>query len=228
MSSGIIIIAVDGYSSCGKSTLAKQLAKHLDIMYIDTGAMYRAVTLYFLQHSTILNDGKEVEATLGNIHIEFKYMDDVNTTFLNGADVESEIRSLAVSQFVSEVAAIPAVRKKMVALQRDLAGKQSVVMDGRDIGTVVFPDADVKFFLTADLNVRAQRRYDELKAKNGEHISLEEILANLRHRDEKDTSRSDSPLRKADDAILIDNTHLGKTQQFDLALSYIVTSCGIS
>ncbi len=221
MGSDIIVIAIDGYSSCGKSTLAKQLAKHLDIMYIDSGAMYRAVTLYFQQQDIDINDVHDVEVALENIHIAFKYIDDLNTTFLNGIDVEYEIRSLAVSQFVSEVAAIPTVRKKMVALQRDLAGKQSVVMDGRDIGTVVFPNADAKFFLTADPEVRAQRRYEELKAKNEENISLEDVLINLRHRDEIDTTRSDSPLRKADDAILIDNTHLSKTQQFDLALSYI-------
>lgn len=221
MTSRNIVIAVDGYSSCGKSTLAKQLAQHLDYMYIDTGAMYRAVTLYFTNHGVNIEDLNEVISALEHIHIAFRILEGQNMTFLNGANVESEIRSLAISGVVSEVAAIPEVRKKMVAIQRDLAASHSVVMDGRDIGTVVFPNADVKLFLTADVEVRAQRRFEELLAKNEENITLEDVMANLKHRDLVDTTRADSPLVMADDAMLLDNTHLTISGQFKLALKYI-------
>lgn len=221
LTSGSVVIAIDGYSSCGKSTLAKQLANKLDYIYIDSGAMYRAVTLYFLDNNIDIQDHQAVKDALDKITITFSNINQVNTTFLNDINVEEKIRSLAVSQFVSEVSVLSDVRKKLVALQRVLSGQQSVVMDGRDIGTVVFPDADIKFFLTADKEVRAKRRYEELKAKQNENINFEDILENLKHRDAIDTSRADSPLRKADDAILIDNTHLTIKGQFELAMQYI-------
>ena len=216
-----VVIAIDGYSSCGKSTLAKQLADKLGYIYIDSGAMYRAVTLYFLDNNIDVKDHQAVQNALDNITITFSNINQLNTTFLNDIDVEEKIRSLAVSQFVSEVSALSDVRKKLVALQRVLSGQQSVVMDGRDIGTVVFPNADIKLFLTANYEVRAKRRYEELKAKRGQDINFEEILENLKHRDAIDTSRTDSPLRKANDAILIDNTHLTIEGQFELAMQYI-------
>lgn len=220
--SKVFIIAIDGFSSCGKSTLARQLAKHLKYIYIDTGAMYRAVTHYFIKHGINIIDSKAVAKALEEIKITFKEKDWRCLTYLNGEDVEADIRSFEVSQFVSEVAAIPEVRKQMVAQQRHMSQSYSVVMDGRDIGTVVFPNAKIKFFLTADENIRAQRRYDELKAKNSDtNITLDEVIANLHHRDHIDTTRADSPLRKAHDAILIDNTSLSKSEQFELALKYI-------
>ncbi len=220
--SKVFIIAIDGFSSCGKSTLARQLAKHLKYIYIDTGAMYRAVTHYFIKHDINIKDSEAVAKALEEIKITFKEKDGRNLTYLNGEDVEAVIRGFEVSQSVSEVAALPEVRKKMVAQQRQLSHKHCVVMDGRDIGTVVFPNAEIKFFLTADENVRAQRRYDELKAKNTDtNITIDEVLSNLQHRDHIDTTRADSPLRKAHDAILIDNTSLSKAEQFELALKYI-------
>ena len=221
LTSGSVVIAIDGHSSCGKSTLAKQLANNLNYIYIDSGAMYRAVTLYFLDHNVDIQDHQAVQDALDNITITFSNINQTNTTFLNYVDVEEKIRSLAVSQFVSEVSVLSEVRKKLVALQRVLSGQQSVVMDGRDIGTVVFPNADIKLFLTANYEVRAKRRYEELKAKQHENINFDDILENLKHRDDIDTSRADSPLRKADDAILIDNTHLTIEGQFELAMKYI-------
>lgn len=221
LTSSSVVIAIDGYSSCGKSTLAKQLADKLGYIYIDSGAMYRAVTLYFLDNNIDVKDHQAVQNALDNITITFSNINQLNTTFLNDIDVEEKIRSLAVSQFVSEVSVLSDVRKKLVALQRVLSGQQSVVMDGRDIGTVVFPNADIKLFLTANYEVRAKRRYEELKAKQHQDINFEEILENLKHRDAIDTSRADSPLRKAHDAILIDNTHLTIEGQFELAMQYI-------
>lgn len=215
-----VIIAIDGYSSCGKSTLAKQLAKKLEFAYIDTGAMYRAVTLYFLRQKVNLLNSVEVADGLESINICFKNIDGLNTTWLNDENVESGIRSMEVSEKVSEVAAISAVRTKLVNLQREMSGSKGLVMDGRDIGTVVFPDADVKFFLTADTKIRAQRRYDELKAKN-QKAEFDEVMANLQHRDHIDSTRSDSPLKKASDAIVIDNTYLTIQGQFDLAMEYV-------
>jgi cytidylate kinase len=220
--SKVFIIAIDGFSSCGKSTLARQLAKHLKFIYIDTGAMYRAVTHYFIKHDINIKDSEAVAKALEELKITFKEKDGRNLTYLNGEDVEAVIRSFEVSQSVSEVAALPEVRKQMVAQQRQLSHKHCVVMDGRDIGTVVFPNAEIKFFLTADENIRAKRRYDELKAKNTDtNITLDEVLSNLQHRDHIDTTRADSPLSKAHDAILIDNTSLSKSEQFELALKYI-------
>lgn len=214
------IIAIDGFSSCGKSTLAKQIAKELDYIFVDTGAMYRATALFFIRSEVNLNDVSQINDALEAMTISFKNIDGNNVTFLNGENVESEIRSLEVSGMVSEVAAIPAVRRKMVALQRNMTDADGVVMDGRDIGTVVFPDADVKLFVTADPLIRAQRRYNEMVAKE-EHPDIQEIISNLAHRDHIDSTRDDSPLRQAEDAILIDNTTLTKDEQFELALSFI-------
>lgn len=214
------IIAIDGFSSCGKSTLAKQIAKELDYIFVDTGAMYRATALFFIRSEVNLNDVSQINEALEAMTISFKNIDGNNVTFLNGENVESEIRSLEVSGMVSEVAAIPAVRRKMVALQRNMTDADGVVMDGRDIGTVVFPDADVKFFVTADPLIRAQRRYNEMVAKE-EHPDIQEIISNLAHRDHIDSTRDDSPLRQAEDAILLDNTTLTKDEQFELALSFI-------
>lgn len=214
------IIAIDGFSSCGKSTLAKQIAKELDYIFVDTGAMYRATALFFIRSEVNLNDVSQINEALEAMTISFKNIDGNNVTFLNGENVESEIRSLEVSGMVSEVAAIPAVRRKMVALQRNMTDADGVVMDGRDIGTVVFPDADVKLFVTADPLIRAQRRYNEMVAKE-EHPDIQEIISNLAHRDHIDSTRDDSPLRQAEDAILLDNTTLTKDEQFELALSFI-------
>ena len=214
------IIAIDGFSSCGKSTLAKQIAKVLDYIFVDTGAMYRATALFFIRSEVNLNDVSQINDALEAMTISFKNIDGNNFTFLNGENVESEIRSLEVSGMVSEVAAIPAVRRKMVALQRNMTDADGVVMDGRDIGTVVFPDADVKFFVTADPLIRAQRRYNEMVAKE-EHSDIQEIISNLAHRDHIDSTRDDSPLRQAEDAILLDNTTLTKDEQFELSLSFI-------
>ncbi len=213
-------IAIDGYSSCGKSTLAKALAKELSYAYVDSGAMYRAVTHYFLRHDVTLNSEVEVEAALEKIRIDFKYIDGKNTCILNDENVEIEIRSMRISNNVSEVAVIGKVRSKLVAIQREIAESKSIVMDGRDIGTVVFPDADIKFFITADKDIRTKRRYDELIA-NGKEVTMREVQQNLEHRDHIDTTREISPLRKADDAVEIDNTYLTRNEQLNLAIKYI-------
>ncbi|HQU61003.1 MAG: (d)CMP kinase [Phaeodactylibacter sp.] len=210
-----ITIAIDGYSSCGKSTLAKGLAAKLGYTYIDSGAMYRAVTLYFLRNEIPLKDAKQVDAALESITIRFASAN--NHTLLNGEDVEEEIRQMPVSNLVSPVSAIPAVRRAMVRLQQAMGKDKGIVMDGRDIGTVVFPTAELKIFLTADPEVRAQRRYDELLTK-GVPSSLESVRANLQHRDHIDSTREDSPLRQAEDAIVIDNTYLNEAQQLQKAL----------
>lgn len=214
-------VAIDGYSSCGKSTLAKQLAKKLHFVFIDSGAMYRAVTLYFLSHAINPEDAAQVKAALDRIEIKFQNINGTNVTFLNGENVEEEIRSLKVSNMVSEVAAISAVRQRMVALQRQMVSQKGLIMDGRDIGTVVFPDADIKFFVTADPIVRAQRRFNEMLSKN-QHANLEDVISNLEHRDKIDSERQDSPLRIAPDAIVVDNTHLNMDEQFNLVLNYIL------
>ena len=215
-----IVVAIDGYSSCGKSTLAKQIAEKLNFLFIDSGAMYRAVTLYFLKNNINIQNTEDVTKALTQIHIRFENIDGKNITFLNGENVENEIRSLAVSNLVSEVAAITCVRKKMVALQRGMSGENGIVMDGRDIGSVVFPDADIKIFVTADPIVRAQRRYNELVAKN-QHVDLHEIISNLAHRDKIDTERADSPLMRAENSILLDNTEMSISEQFDLVLDLV-------
>ena len=190
------------------------------VIFVDSGAMYRAATLYFLENNIDMEDDKAVFEALDHITVTFRNIDGNNTTFLNGRNVETDIRSLKVSQLVSEVSAISAVRKKMVALQRQMSGSHGLVMDGRDIGTVVFPEAHIKFFITADPIVRAQRRFNELLAKN-QKSDLHEVISNLEHRDKIDTEREDSPLQKADDAILLDNTHFNIEQQFEVAMQFI-------
>jgi CMP/dCMP kinase len=212
-----MIIAIDGYSSCGKSSFAKVIAKRLNYTYIDTGAMYRAVTLVALKHKAINKDAIDqilLKVLLKNLNITFKR--DVNTgsndTYINNEKVEDQIRSMEVSNYVSVVSQIKFVREKMVEMQRDMSKSKGVVIDGRDIGTVVFPDADIKIFMTADTEVRAKRRYDELIAK-GEEVSFEEIKNNLIRRDEQDTTRKESPLVKADDAIVLDNSHMTPDDQ---------------
>jgi CMP/dCMP kinase len=222
-----LTIAIDGYSSCGKSTLAKQVAKALGYVFVDSGAMYRAVTLYFIEHSVDLEDDAQVHAALEKISITFENLEGKNTTFLNGVNVENEIRSLLVSNLVSEVSTVSAIRRKLVDLQRNLAGTKGIVMDGRDIGTVVFPNADIKFFLTADPMVRAQRRYDELLVKN-QQADIHEVIENLAHRDEIDENREDSPLRQAADAILLDNTHFSISDQFDFVMDIIQKKIALS
>lgn len=213
-----IIIAIDGYSSCGKSTLAKALAARLGYAYVDSGAMYRAVTLYFLHHHIPLDDEAAIAEALQQIHIEFHYNPVLrqNETWLNGESVESAIRSLEVSNAVSPVAAIKSVRQAMVDLQRQAGRNKGIVMDGRDIGTHVFPQAELKIFMTADPEIRAKRRYDELKAK-GENHSLEAIRKNLRERDLIDTTRDENPLRQAADALVLDNSQLSESQQLEWA-----------
>lgn len=219
-------IAIDGFSSCGKSTLAKQLAAKLGFLYIDTGAMYRAITLYALRNNIMYRDGTpDVEMLrehIKNIKVSFQRMPNGNMhTLLNGEDVEKNIRTVSVSRHVSAISKIDFVRAEMVDLQRNLAKDFSVVMDGRDIGTVVFPDAQLKIFVTASPEVRAQRRYDELIAKGEEDVSFEEIFENLKARDKADSERTIAPLRKADDAILLDNSDMTIEQQFQYALKLV-------
>ncbi len=220
-----IIIAVDGHSSCGKSTVAKQVARAIGIAYIDTGAMYRAVTLFALRHG--LMDGNQpnalaIEQHLNEVHISFDFDQQAgrNTTFLNDENVEDQIRNMEVSSHVSAVSAIPAVRAKLTEWQRQMAQSKSVIMDGRDIGTAVFPNADLKIFMTARPEVRAQRRYDELKAK-GQDANLQDILQNVVDRDRQDSTRSVSPLRQADDAVVLDNSDITREEQYDFILNLL-------
>ena len=212
-----IIIAVDGYSSCGKSTFAKAIAARLGYIFIDTGAMYRAVTLYALEHGAIRSgmvDEEAVVKLLGQISITFRFNPQrgASDIYVNGDLVEGKIRTIEVSNCVSQVSAIPEVRHKLVAMQQEMGRRRGVVMDGRDIGTVVFPDAELKLFMTADPRVRAERRYKELREK-GMQVSLEEIERNVRERDRADMSRAVSPLRKAKDAIVLDNSHMTVDEQ---------------
>ena len=212
-----ICVAIDGFSSCGKSTMAKNLAKAVKYTYIDIGAMYRAVTFFALQQGFFDYEKINEEALRKNIHaIEISFQTQPATgqteTFLNGENVETEIRSMEVANRVSPVAALSFVRKALVVRQRELGKGKAIVMDGRDIGTVVFPDAALKVFVTASAEIRAQRRVDELRAK-GLDVSFEEVLANVRQRDHIDSTRKDSPLRKADDAIELDNSNLTIEEQ---------------
>lgn len=215
-----IVIAIDGYSSCGKSTLAKALAKKLNFIYIDSGAMYRAVTLHFIRNNTDLNDPVAVEKALHEIHLNFHTREHQVYITLNEEDISEEIRQMPVSGKVSTVSAIKAVRTEMVRQQQRMGKSKNIVMDGRDIGTVVFPDADIKLFMTADPKIRAERRYQEL-IKKGEKVSLEEIFENLAHRDYQDTTREESPLICAEDAIVLDNSDINEEQQLEFALKYI-------
>lgn len=213
-----IIVAIDGHSSCGKSTLAKALAKTLHYAYLDSGAMYRAVTLYFLDENVDYENPDAVAEALNHIEIHFERIEGQNRTFLNGRDVERDIREMRVSEHVSPVSTISAVRRAMVAQQQAMGTRRGIVADGRDIGTVVFPDAELKIFLTADADVRTSRRHLELAAK-GIDAEWNDIYNNLVERDRIDSGRADSPLRQADDAVVIDNTLLSEEQQLEKALT---------
>lgn len=220
-----IVIAIDGHSSCGKSTFAKQIAKQLDYLYIDSGAMYRAVTLALLRQGAISKgkvDEEILNRLLPKIKIDFHYNRKIKAyeTMLNGSSVENEIRSPSVANSVSIVAAIPQVRERMVALQQELGKHKGIVMDGRDIGTVVFPNAELKIFMTADAEIRAQRRFDELK-ETKTNITFEEVLANIRERDHIDQTREVSPLRQADDAVMLDSSHTTIPQQIRWVMGLI-------
>jgi cytidylate kinase len=216
-----IIITIDGWSSCGKSTLAKQLAKKLGYVYVDSGAMYRAITLYFLRNHIDWTDNKEVYAALKQVHLDFHFNEKNETTeiYLNDENVEYVIRDLVIAEKVSDVAAIKEVRSFLVAQQQKMGQKKGIVMDGRDIGTVVFPKAELKIFMTADNAVRVERRFKELFEKNP-NITIEEVKINLEMRDYIDSHREVSPLRKADDAIVLDNTNLTEDEQFQKALAW--------
>ncbi len=215
-----INIAIDGYSSCGKGTLAKAIALALSYVFIDSGAMYRAVTLFLMRKSVNLDDMAQVEQALAQVTVEFDVNDaGASVVLLNGENVEDEIRTIAVASKVSEVAKIQAVRDKLVFLQQQMGAKKGVVMDGRDIGTVVFPDAELKIFMTASVEVRAQRRFSELVAK-GDAVTLEEISANLKHRDAVDSSRENSPLTMTSDYRVLDNSAMDRDSQFALAMAW--------
>jgi cytidylate kinase len=214
-----LIIAIDGYSSCGKSTFAKAIAREMNYIYIDSGAMYRAVTLYCLKNSFIGKNfvkSEKILATIQDIDICFVYNSDAGEyeTFLNSENVEREIRGFEVSSYVSRISQIPEVRSRMVELQRQIGYYKGVVMDGRDIGTVVFPEADIKIFMTASVDIRSRRRYDELKNKNME-VDFEEIRRNIIARDIADENRDISPLRRADDALVLDNSRMTVEQQME-------------
>ena len=221
MKSKKIIITIDGKSSCGKSTLAKQLAKKLGYVYVDSGAMYRAITLFFLRNHIDWTDKAEVKKALKQISLEFVYNKKTGSDemYLNGENVEYVIRDLVVAEKVSDVAAIKEVRQFAVAQQQGMGKKKGIVMDGRDIGTTVFPNAELKIFMTADDAVRAERRFKELYEKNP-NITIEEVRSNLELRDYIDSNRKVSPLKKAADAIILDNTHLSAKEQLDLALKW--------
>lgn len=214
-----IIITIDGWSSCGKSTLAKQLAKVLGYVYIDSGAMYRAITLYFLRHTVDLNNKKEVTKALDDIALEFEYNEKSKQSeiLLNGENVEYMIRDMIVAEKVSDVAAVKEVREFAVDQQKKMGKKKGIIMDGRDIGTTVFPRAELKFFMTADIAVRVERRFKEMYEKNP-NVSIEEVKSNLEMRDYIDSNREVSPLRQAKDAIVLDNTNLTMEQQLKYAL----------
>lgn len=213
-----IVIAIDGFSSCGKSTMAKDLARRIGYVYVDTGAMYRSVTLFALNHHLFNEDGSvkadQLEKLMPEVNISFKLNTETGRpdTYLNGVCVENDIRGMEVSSHVSPIAAIPFVREALVAQQQRMGGDKGIVMDGRDIGTTVFPEAELKIFVTASAEVRAQRRYDELKAKGAE-ANYDDILKNVQERDYIDTHREVSPLRKADDALELDNSHMTIEEQ---------------
>lgn len=220
-----ITIAIDGFSSTGKSTLAKQLAKHLGYIYVDTGAMYRAVAFFAMKNNLISSDffnKVELVNRLKDIMLEFKFNSDLGFAemYLNGDNVEKDIRTIEVSGFVSKVAEVSEVRAKLVEQQQEMGKNKAIVMDGRDIGTVVFPDAELKVFMTASASTRAQRRYDELLQK-GDEVTYEEVLKNVEERDYIDTHREDSPLVMASDAVEIDNSYLNREEQFQAVLDLV-------
>jgi cytidylate kinase len=216
-----IVIAIDGYSSCGKSTLAKALAKKLGFIYIDSGAMYRAVTLYFLRNDVKILDADAVKDALAHIELNFHARDYMSHITLNGEEVSEEIRQMPVSEYVSDVSANKQVRIEMVRQQQRMGKSKNIVMDGRDIGTAVFEDAQVKFFMTADPNIRAERRFNELRSKGDLTTTLEEVFENIAHRDYADTTRKESPLVRAEDAIILDNTELSEQEQLAFALEKV-------
>ncbi|WP_299627424.1 (d)CMP kinase [uncultured Tenacibaculum sp.] len=220
-----IIIAIDGFSSTGKSTIAKQLAKTLNYIYVDTGAMYRAVTLYAMRHNYISAENfnpEQLIQDLDNIKLSFSFNPDLGFAemYLNDTNVELEIRTLEVSKLVSKVSAIPEVRRKLVQEQHHMGKDKGIVMDGRDIGTVVFPDAELKLFMTASADKRATRRYKELLDR-GDNVTYEEVLFNVEERDRIDSTRKDSPLKKADDAVEFDNSDMGLEEQFERIMSLV-------
>ena len=217
-----INIAIDGHSSCGKGTLARQLAETLDYTFIDSGSMYRAVALYFLENDILSSDAEQVSIALKQIRLEFLKNNTSNRfeIFLNGKSVEQRIRQMDVAAIVSEVAALSVVRKELVKMQQDLGAQKGVVMDGRDIGTVVFPNAELKIFMTADVEIRAQRRFKELQAA-GTEIQYEDVLENLSTRDRIDSSRADSPLTLTDAYRLLDNSHISQKEQLEIALDWV-------
>jgi cytidylate kinase len=226
-----IIIAIDGFSSTGKSTLAKQLAAHLGYVYVDTGAMYRAVTLFALDNGYIGPDFFDRETLIQGLpyvklHFEFNPELGFAEMYLNGRNVETEIRSIRVSGYVSRIAEVSEVRAKLVEQQQEMGRGKGIVMDGRDIGTVVFPEAELKIFMTASPETRARRRYDELKSK-GQEVTFDEVLTNVNERDKIDSGREDSPLRKADDAIEIDNSDLTREQQLEIVKNLAEERIGI-
>jgi cytidylate kinase len=224
-----IIITIDGWSSCGKSTLAKQLARELGYVYVDSGAMYRAITLYFLRNNTDLAEKKEVKEALKSINLEFIFNTKSNNSeiYLNGENVEYLVRDLVIAEKVSDVAAIREVREFAVAQQQKMGEKKGIVMDGRDIGTVVFPKAELKIFMTADNAVRVQRRFKELYEKNP-NVTIEEVKNNLEMRDYIDSHREVSPLRKAKDALELDNTSLTEKEQYNKALAWVKERMGVT
>ena len=220
-----IIVAIDGYSSCGKSTLARALASQMGYAYIDSGAMYRCVTLYALQNGMIKDKvflNEEIISILPNVHVSFKFNNQTKTsdTYLNDVNVERQIRTLEVAEIVSKVSIVKEVRTHMVALQRKMGKGKGIVMDGRDIGTNVFPNAELKIFMTADMDVRIDRRLDELNSK-GMHVSREDVKRNLMERDHDDTHRKENPLIKANDAVLLDNSELTKEEQLEFVVKLI-------
>lgn len=224
-----ITIAIDGFSSTGKSTLAKQLAEHLGYVYVDSGAMYRAVTYFAMQNGYIGPDFFDKETlinALPSVKLDFRLNAETGIAdmYLNGVDVENEIRTITVSNFVSKIAEVSKVRAKLVEQQQQMGNEKGVVMDGRDIGTVVFPDAELKIFMTASPHTRAQRRFEELQQK-GQDVSYADVLKNVEERDHIDTHRDDSPLVKAADAIEIDNSELDRQQQFDRVLDLVMQVC---
>lgn len=220
-----INIAIDGYSSCGKSTLAKQLAKEIGYVYVDSGAMYRAVTLFAMRNGFFTDlelDAKKITYALSKIDIYLTYNQETESqsTYLNDENVEEEIRKMPVSQRVSQVAVIKEVRERMVILQKEMAKSKGVVMDGRDIGTVVLPDAELKIFMTASPEVRAQRRLDELEGK-GEKVSFQEVTDNLKHRDHIDETRKESPLKKAENSRVLDNSNITREEQLEMVKEWV-------
>ena len=216
-----LVIAIDGYSSCGKSTLAKALAKKLGFIYVDSGAMYRAVTLFFLRNSVDISNDDLVADALQHIELNFHSRDYESHITLNGEEVSDEIRLMPVSENVSEVSAHKIVRHEMVKQQQRMGKSKNIVMDGRDIGTTVFPNAPLKFFMTADPKIRAERRFKELEHKGNNKTTLEEVFENLAHRDYADTTRKESPLVRAEDAIILDNTDLTQEEQLAFALEKV-------